>query len=231
MTDLRVGKISPHRKDMTGMVFGKLTVLEAAGRKDGRLFWKCQCKCGAVVETNGKSLRRGESMSCGCASKTNQFCQRPEYCTWVKMRSRCYEPRDISYKNYGARGIAVCDRWLGKGGFGNFIADMGPRPTRRHTLDRVDNDKEYSPENCRWATWAEQVRNRRSTRFYTFQNEIKTLPEWADHLGIPIDVIRGRLNKCGWSVERALSTPRMTRSEAVKLSHRVSRHNKPTRPT
>jgi len=120
------------------------------------------------------------------------------------MKERCLNSSLPNYKYYGARGIRVCDRWLHS--FEKFFEDMGPRPSPRHTIERRDNDGDYTPENCYWATWSQQARNRRNNRVVTFNGDTKILSEWADAAGIPVNTLHNRLSR-GWSVARALTTP------------------------
>lgn len=138
--------------------------------------------------------------------------RRSEHWIWADMRQRCNNPKDCAYGDYGGRGIKVCSRWRI---FENFLADMGTRPTSRHTLDRKDNDGPYSPENCRWSTRKEQANNRRSSRRITWGTETKTLAEWSDQLGLTRHAIEWRLAS-GWSINAALSTPPMKNQYAAK---------------
>jgi len=128
----------------------------------------------------------------------------PEYRAWVQMKGRCLNPSQPNYKYYGARGIRVCDRWLHS--FEKFFEDMGPRPAPGYTLERRDNDGDYTPENCYWATWLQQARNRRRNRAITFNGETKILSEWAEAIGISVGTLYARISR-GWSVERALTIP------------------------
>lgn len=123
---------------------------------------------------------------------------------WCCMKHRCGNPDNSAYKHYGARGIRVCDRWLKS--FETFCSDMGPRPSLRHSIDRIDNDGNYEPGNCRWATRSEQARNTRRTISVAFRGDVMCLKDWAAVLGIPYDTIKKRL-RMGWAVERALSEP------------------------
>jgi len=128
----------------------------------------------------------------------------PEYSIWMNLRARCNNPKNNRYDSYGARGIKVCDRWMAD--FVNFLEDMGRRPSKAHSIDRIDNDGNYEPGNCRWATRKEQCRNRRSSRFLEFNGQVKTAAEWAEEVGIEQSTLNLRL-KYGWSVERALTQP------------------------
>lgn len=128
----------------------------------------------------------------------------PEYRAWQTMRLRCTVPTNQAYGNYGGRGITVCERWLESPA--NFIADMGPKPSPKHELDRIDNNKGYSPENCRWATRSVNDRNRRSNVLIEFRGETRALVEWCEMLNIPQDTARFRM-KNGWSIEDALTRP------------------------
>lgn len=119
------------------------------------------------------------------------------------MRARCENPEARRYCDYGGRGITVCERWAD---FENFLADMGRKPSLGHSIDRIDNDGPYSPENCRWATKTEQMRNRNSNRYLTHGGETLLMIEWAERLGCPSSVIHKRITR-GWSVEKAVTTP------------------------
>jgi hypothetical protein len=175
--------ISPHLHvlprrviDLTGQRFGRLTVLSFVGQDKHRsALWLCRCVCGKEKVVRGYCLRNGDTKSCDCLLrelsaqkgalhiKHGHMCgykPTPEYNSWQAMRQRCLDPNN---KHYGARGITVCDRWQGENGFENFYADMGEKPEPKHlySIDRINNDGHYEPGNCRWATAAEQTRNRR----------------------------------------------------------------------
>jgi len=135
----------------------------------------------------------------------------PEYSTWHAMKRRCFSPQVANYAYYGGRGIGVCERW--KESFGAFLADMGPRPSPDHTLDRIDPDADYCPENCRWATRSEQQRNKRNNRLVTLDGESITLAEACERLNLPYKTIQHRL-QLGWSEHRALHEPLRRRRAA-----------------
>lgn len=127
----------------------------------------------------------------------------PEYQSWYSMRCRCNNPNASNYARYGGRGIRVHERW---DVFENFLADLGPRPSPSHTLDRIDVDGNYEPGNCRWATWQEQHRNRRNNHRLSFRGETLTVQEWSERIGIPVKTLHERLRR-GLSTERALTQP------------------------
>ena len=126
----------------------------------------------------------------------------PEYGSWTNMRRRCYAPKTPQFSGYGGRGITVCDEW--RDSFDQFLHDMGLAPSRGHTLDRIDNDGPYSPENCRWATRKEQNNNRRDNHKIAYAGKVMTLAQWSDYLGIPCVTLRSRIWR-GWPIERAFT--------------------------
>jgi hypothetical protein len=128
-----------------------------------------------------------------------------EYSAWVGMHGRCFNPKNHKYADYGGRGITVCDRW--RYSFENFLADMGRKPSLKHSLGRIDNDGNYEPGNCRWETIAQQTRNRRSNRLLTIHGETLCLTDWAKRYGLPPRTVLARVRDYGWTIERALTTP------------------------
>lgn len=130
----------------------------------------------------------------------------PLYGTYNSMIGRCYTPTNKMYDNYGGRGIKVCDRWVGDCAFINFLLDMGERPSPKHSLDRINNNGNYSPENCRWATSKEQANNKRSNILLTFNGKTQNMTQWAEELGITLSMIYYRIN-AGWEIEAILTKP------------------------
>lgn len=173
----------PSFRDRSGEKVGRLTILcEAADRIGGRITWHCRCDCGNEIVRPGRDLYLGRTNSCGCLlseaitttniSRTkhghaksaggNARLVTPTYKSFLSMRQRCLNPNSPNYHRYGGRGISICDRWQGEKGFQNFLSDIGERP-RGSSLDRIDTDGDYTPDNCRWATAKEQSNNRRNT--------------------------------------------------------------------
>ena len=192
-----------------GEKYGRLTVLEEAGRtKSGRLQFKCMCDCGNETISESSNIERGNSTSCGCY-RTEFFTKHgmvdsPEYHTWCALRSRCYNKNNKKYADYGGRGITVCDRWLES--FNNFINDMGKKPGSRYSIERKNNDGNYKPENCKWATQIEQASNRRNNHNLTHNGETHPIAEWERILGFKNGTVKARLLH-GWSEVKALTQP------------------------
>lgn len=200
------------RLDLEGVRVGRLRVLS---RASGR-YWLAQCDCGNMHRVRNDHVREARVQSCGCwhdeaarrPKKHGQCCKRTrgetsEHRTWVLMRRRCAAPGDKRWADYGGRGIRVCDRWQS---FDNFFADMGPKPTPTHSLDRIDVDGNYEPNNCRWATRVEQARNTRKKRILVVNGEADTLASWAERMGVDKRRIHFRL-KQGWSDTDAVLVP------------------------
>ena len=147
-------------KDLTGQKFGNLTVIRPDHQmKNHSWVWECLCDCGNIHFVTSSKLNSGHTKSCGCLRKKHGYSKTPEYDAYRHMLNRCYNPANINYKYYGGRGIQVCDRW--KENIKNFMEDMGKKPSSEYSLDRINVDENYSPENCRWANKFTQARNKR----------------------------------------------------------------------
>jgi hypothetical protein len=207
--------------DITGHKYGRLTVLEHLGVRERRThYWKCQCECGSIIEVSGSNLRSGKSKSCGCISKECSWNKKHgktksvEYAIWNSMKMRCNNLNNDSYDYYGGRGIKVCERWANS--FENFYEDMGKRPEGM-SIDRIDVNADYCPENCRWATVEEQSRNKRDNVYIEYKGERKILSDWAKELNMSVPALSNRLNKYGYTIEEAFNT-KINGSKSSKLS-------------
>ena len=201
-----------------GTVFGQLTVLRPSKRE---LHYVCRCSCGTVKDVRKDHLRGGKIVSCGCykdraaskrakagvmskANVTHGASRSRAYTAWLSMRQRCNNPNAFAYSDYGGRGIRICKRW---DDFANFLADMG-QPGKSRTLERIDNNRGYDPENCRWASRREQQNNRRVNRLVKFRGTTRTVAEWSRLTGIHHNTISQRLDK-GLPVTVVLSPERV----------------------
>lgn len=206
--------------NLVGHVFGRWTARER-DTSSKRPRWICECTCGTVASVRQSGLRDGTSQSCGCKHR-EELTERmtavgptfkhgqaragkhtKEYWIWMQMRKRCSDPKQEHFHLYGGRGITVCDRWLSS--FENFIADLGPRPTPKHSIERVDSNGTYEPGNCRWATPKEQANNTSRNKFIEWNGQRKTAAQWAEELGVNSELILYRLEN-GWTVEEAFFT-------------------------
>jgi hypothetical protein len=210
--------------DLIGQKFGRLTPIKNMGtNKNKKHIWLCLCDCGKETIVIGNNIKNGRTKSCGCLNitktklrnienkyaKTHGYCQTTVYRSWHDILQRCTNPNNNNYKNYGGRGIAVCDRWNSKkgGSFENFLEDMGEPPTNKHQIDRINNNLGYYKENCWWAISAQQHRNMRSNRNYTFNGKTQCRNDWAREYGIGDRTLAYRLDKLKWSIRKALLTP------------------------
>jgi hypothetical protein len=198
-------------KDMTNQKFGEFTVIKFnnTNKKTGAAMWLCECSCGNQRIIDGRELRRGKTKSCGCLRPT--YLKNAKHVSYIKhglsntnlfkvwgnMKDRCYNIYHKSYKNYGGRGIIVCEEWLDKeNGFINFYNwTINNGYQKGLSIDRKDNNGNYEPDNCRWATSKEQMNNTRKIRFITIDNETKSMSEWSEISGVNRGVIRARLDR------------------------------------
>lgn len=213
--------------DLEGEHFGRLIVLGFIGRRHQRYAWLCQCECGKTSVVTTTHLRSGHTQSCGCLFDEAVFTRALKHGMagtrvhriWVGMRTRCTNPRATGYNSYGGRGIKVCPRWMR---FENFLADMGEPPTDKHSIERIDNDGDYEPGNCIWADEVRQGNNKSNNRVLTLDGRSQTLAQWANELHIKRDTLCSRLDRYGWSEERALSTP----VKKLNLSYLAARRSR-----
>jgi len=198
-------------KDLAGKRFGRLLVIEPAGKDKGwRMLWRCNCACGKEIVIPGTYMVSGDTRSCGClrregTHRTHGMKGTPEYRAWKGMIQRCTNPKVEFYKDYGGRGIKVSSQW--RHDFQSFFKFIGPRPSAKHSLDRFpDVNGNYEPGNVRWATQKQQMLNTRRNNVLTFRGETLPLGVWAERLGINYGTLQDRIRN-HWSVERALTEP------------------------
>lgn len=205
--------------DLTGKQFGRLHVICRVGRdKHRHVMWKCRCDCGQICFVAGDNIKCGNTKSCGCLSKelssrrgkkqkTHGMTNSRLYNIYNGVKERCYNKNCPSYKNYGGRGIIMCDEWLDKdNGFVNFRNwSIQNGYIDKLTIDRINNNGNYEPNNCRWVTRKEQQNNRRCNTLLTYKGETKSIAQWSEQLGVNHMTLRGRLAR-GWSVEKTLTT-------------------------
>lgn len=196
----------PNFKDVTGTVYGRLTVIGFAGREKLRTSWFCECICGNIKKAVASDLQSGKTKSCGCLFNesttrfqvTHGMRNTPEYSSYCKAKERCNNPNDKRYKDYGGRGIEF--RFIS---FEQFITEVGKKPTAQHSIDRIDVNGHYEIGNVRWATHLEQAHNTRTNRPLTCNGRTQLLIDWARELGVHSATILERLKR-GWSIEDAL---------------------------
>ena len=202
--------LHPNAKNITGQTYGRLVARGPVGRTPaGYVLWLCRCTCGTMVKAQQGNLSSGHTKSCGCLKKDTAGAQRvthgdsgsAEHDTWKGMHTRCYNPRTRSYPRYGGRGIRITARWKK---YEAFLHDMGRKPTPKHSIERLDNDKNYGPTNCVWATQKIQSRNTSRTRAVTYRGRTLSVATWAEVTGIPYHTLYQRICKLGWRPEDAL---------------------------
>lgn len=195
--------------DLTNAAFGRLVVISRmCNDRFGRAQWLCSCECGLTVVVQSNNLKSGNTRSCGCLNIRHGYCKtlKPPrvYNIWQCMVQRCINPNNPRYKDYGGRGIQVCEKWRK---FQNFLDDVGDPPTKTHSIDRINNNKGYCKSNCQWATSKQQSRNTSRNLSIFFDNRRQCLHDWAKELNIHPSTLRNRIYKLGWSIKKALTTP------------------------
>lgn len=199
-------------EDITGKTFDRwLAVREIERDRRGNRMYLCQCECGVERAVKASELIHGRSKCCRCVGvqrrTKHNMCKSPEFRIWSHMLERCSSPKSSSYERYGGRGISVCEKW--KGSFNSFYQDVGPRPSSDHSIERIDNNGNYEPGNCRWATRIEQARNKRNNRIITAFGQSLCIAEWAEKTGIGVGTISQR-------IRRGSMTPEQVVSESVR---------------
>lgn len=209
--------------DLTGNRYGRLLVLRREGTRRSpcgstKVLWRCLCDCGNETVVAGSELKTGKTKSCGCyhketiaeigrSSRKHGDSQNSRlYTIWSGIIQRCQYPKHVEFYRYGGRGISVCDEWRDYSNFKNWAIETGYNDNDKLSIDRVDNDGDYSPDNCKWSTVIEQSNNRSSNVYLTYNGETKTVSQWARDVGIKRDTLAARINR-GWDIGKALYTP------------------------
>lgn len=201
------------KNDLTGKRFGNLTVLYDTGirTKSGHVYWMCKCDCGNLTSVQGKHLISGNIKSCGCkhfeACKTHGKTNTRLYHIWCTMKARCIRKTDHKYNRYGGRGIKICDEWMNFEPFYNWAMSNGYNENL--SIDRIDNNGNYEPSNCRWATPVQQANNRSENRIIEYKGEKMTVSDASRKYNVPYRLLYGRIHR-GWGANRAIETPRIT---------------------
>lgn len=222
--------------DLVGQRFERLTVVEYIGREHHSSKWRCLCDCGVEVLAQRSALVTGTTKSCGCfradrmsrltykhgeAGGEKRRKRRPEYKAWDSIKQRCFNPNAKEWKWYGGRGISLAPEWAAD--FSAFLAYIGPRPSPKHSVDRIDGAKNYEPGNVRWADWVEQANNRSNNRMVEFNGQLMTMKQAALAAGMPYKSVKGRVQK-GWDVLSALTVPlNMNKVNAQRTYRKVGR--------
>lgn len=203
------------KENLIGKKINYLTVKGHTYNAKGRFEWICECDCGKIVHVDEHDLKNGHTKSCGCywskaikkACIKHNMSNSKIYYVYKTMKQRCYNPSSHNYKNYGARGIKVYPEWLGDNGFINFLNwSIANNYKEGLTIERIDVNKDYSPENCKWIPLREQFYNKTDTRYILYKGESKSLAKWCNELNLSYKKVASRLNR-GWSSEKAFETP------------------------
>lgn len=197
----------PKILNLTGRRFSRLVALQPSGaRRQRSIEWECMCDCGTLTKVASSKLVSGETRSCGCIRAeihtTHAMSSTLEYRIWSQMKERCYNPNNSRWPTHGRRGIKVCDRW--RNSFENFIADMGARQSQGLSIERLDNDGDYTPQNCIWATSQQQAENRGTTRLIEIDGKRQSLKAWCREVGVPYLRTWKRIAQRGWEPQRAI---------------------------
>lgn len=204
-------------EDLTGRRFGTLTVVAPVCRvgpkRDRQSYFICSCDCGKsdYVTSRTHLISKTRKVSCGCRQGATHGHKRATgmsltYQSWRGAKERCLSPKHIQYRSYGGRGIQICSRWLGPDGFSNFLEDMGERPSKDHSIDRIDSNGNYEPSNCRWLTRKEQSRNKTNNKIWIYEGAKYCESELCEQFNINLRTFRHRI-QLGWSLSDALLKP------------------------
>lgn len=195
--------------DLTGKKYGLLTVVSRKTSTSGYVEWNCICECGKKTVVRGNNLKNGSVKSCGCLKhrkhNTHHLSNTRLYRIWSHIKRRCNDTKSEAYKYYGKRGITICNEWLDFTTFYKWAIDNGYKDGL--TIDRIDNNKGYSPDNCRWITRKKQANNRRSCLYFDYQGKTQNLMEWCNELDLDYKLVNSRIKKLGWDFEKAINTP------------------------
>lgn len=196
------------KSDLTNEIFERLLVISFSHKNHrGELYWLCKCNCGNTIVTQSGNLRQGRTKSCGCIHKESvskhNMTKTRTFKSWESMKQRCTNKKAPDYDRYGGRGIKICDKWIHS--FENFLMDMGERPENT-SLDRIDVNGDYEKENCRWATYSYQMRNKRNTKKFLYEDKMMCLAELGEISGLKPSIISNRL-KAGWDINSAMTKP------------------------
>lgn len=196
--------------DLTGQKFNMLTVLEKASTINGITTWKCKCDCGNITFVRGGNLKNNLVKSCGCLKhkkrNTHHLSHTKLFRTWNGIKRRCYYTKDKSYPDYGGRGITICDEWKDDFiAFYNWAMENGFNDSL--SIERINVDGNYNPQNCRWATAKEQANNRRSCVMISYNGKTQNLTKWCEELDLNYKRVHNRMFKKGWDFEKAINTP------------------------
>lgn len=203
----------PAKRSLKGNKHGMLFVISEAYISDKKDQWLCICDCGGSKIADGRNLKAGKILSCGCLGRGAANYRHgnalssgptPEYRAWCRMKERCYSHKNKSYKDYGGRGIIICNEWINS--FEMFLDHIGQKPSKEHSLERIDNNKSYEPGNVKWATRFEQANNTRKNVLLTYNGETKTISQWGRHTGIDPETLQRRLS-LGWTGNDVIEKP------------------------
>lgn len=211
--------------NLVGQTFARLTVTSFEGRIKGINYWNCICTCGRTRKVREWNLRTGNSKTCGICimhERSRDLIHSKEYRAYNSIKTRCLNKNADCWKDYGGRGIKMCDRW--QKSYDNFLEDMGIAPSPSHSVDRINNDGNYEPDNCRWATKKEQGNNRRNSLRVEYKGQIKTLGEWCLELNVNMMTVYSRIHSRRYSVEEAFELPKFPYFVRVKKDGKILRH-------